>query len=759
MSYLFRHLSIRNKLMIVLICTSAVALLVATVGFMLNGRHTQFEDKHQDAQITARIIAFNAGAALAFHDKVSAMELLDSLRSDPDVQSASLYAADGILFASYVREGMEDEARQNDSERMDILQPVMLDGEEIGRLQLHISQEGLEHTFRKNAWMVVLLALFSLFLSVLFSLWMQRLISGPVAQVADKMRNVTDSKDYSLRVEWHSADELGELANNFNAMLQQIQQQDELLEQHREVLEKTVEERTAQLRDGIERLQKAESSLNKIMQAMMQTGEAVMILNTDGSVDYFNPVCLEMTGYGAEELAREPSLLLGEDIVEEIWPKVLSGDSWKEEVSCTKKSGEHFAGLLSLSPTVSPAGEVEQVVAILRDLSDREALEEQLRQSQKMEAVGVLVGGIAHDFNNLLAGIVGNLELAKADIHDPKAMNTWLGEIEGISFRAADTISKLLAFARKNRIEMEQLQLNTFLQAVERLARVGIPESVNLSFDTSRNDLWVEADVNQLQQAVLNLLNNAVDAVHLQEEREPEVEVIIDAAIPDPHLRSRFPTLRNERYATIRVRDNGPGIAKEHLDKIFEPFFTTKPVGKGTGLGLSMAYGLTQRHGGALNVESTPGNGCEFVMLLPLVEPPARKMQPVLPLSQTPAGRGELVLLADDEELVRNFISHLLQRLGYRVLVAADGVEVVELFEKHVAEVDLVILDLVMPHQGGGEAARHIRNLAPEIPIIFASGYDLNSSMMEEQDLPSGFLLQKPYRAHELGRVLREHLD
>ncbi len=760
----FRNFSMRNKLLFMMVCTSGIAIFIATIGFMYNERVFHETAKRQDVKTSAQMIAYNIGASLVFNDRTSAKELLSSLRSDPDIIDAKLYDRNDLLFASYSQEGFNDDLL---TEKRDILdtfeinQTVILDQIKVGRVQLTVSEAGIQHAIKENIGVILVLALISILTSLLFAFWMQRLISGPILKVTDKMRLVTKEQDYAQRVDWQSSDELGLLADNFNLMLEQVELRDDKLARHQEILEKTVDERTQQLKAGIEELQKAEDSLNQIMQAMRQTGEAVLILNTNGKVDFINPVYLELTGYSREELEADPLVLLRLENIEEIWSKVLLGDSWKEEFECSKKDGSNFPCLLSLSPITNSSGETNQVVVILRDYSDREALEGQLRQSQKMEAVGVLVGGIAHDFNNLLAGIIGNVELAQLDIDNPEAAKKWLAKIESISFKAAETIAKLLAFARKDTVNMEAVSLTASLNEVEHLVRIGVPERIELKFDAGTHDSWVSADNHQLHQMLLNLINNGVYAVDRKGGDEPPlVEVSITQTVPDSKLRSRFSTLRKEKYARISVRDNGAGIAKVHLNKVFEPFFTTKPEGEGTGLGLSMAYGMAQSHGGAMYVKSKCGVGSEFIILLPLVTAPMKALDHVVTLAPAEfRGRGELVLIADDEALVRDSASSILLRLGYRVLVASDGIEAVELFKDYREQIHIVILDLVMPHQGGAMTAQQIKQHAPDIPVLFVSGYDLNSSRDEFDGLQDYTLLKKPYRLNELGKVLRSHLD
>ncbi len=758
----FKDFSIRKKLILMMVFTSGLAIFVATAGLMFEERQAQFEHKQMDVQMSARMIAYNIGAALVFHDDNSAHELLQALQTDPDILAANLFDQEGKLFSSYRKEQTSSQPATAvaDDDTFEVIQPITLGDEAIGHLQIVAGKEGVQLAITKHASIIFSIAFISLLFSVVVALWVQRFISRPVTRIANKMQRVTAGEDYSLRVDWHSNDELGELAKNFNAMLAQVEIRDVQLARQHEVLELKVQERTEQIRDGIEKLQRAEHSLNQIMQAMSQTGEAVLILNPQGDVEYLNDSCMALSGHSEQELRQTPGLLFNRKKLDEVWSKVVLGDNWKQEVTCSKKDGSKYFCLMSLSPITDDFGRVEQVVVILRDLSDREALEDQLRQSQKMESVGVLVGGIAHDFNNLLAGIVGNLELAKIDADNPEVAKVWLDQIEAISFRASETIAKLLAFARKNTVQMEITQLSVFLGDLNHLAKLGVSKAVELNIDCGDDDIWVNADTHQLQQVILNLLNNAAYAVEMHEmNTQPRVELSITKEVPNQLLRKRFPSLRKEEYAVIRVSDNGMGISQEHINRIFEPFFTTKPEGEGTGLGLSMAYGMTQRHGGAMDVESRHGKGTDFFMYLPMVEAHENhQLKAKESASEAIKGNGELVLLADDEELIRDFAANALKRLGYNVLVAQDGVEAMSLFQKNHREIDMVVLDLVMPQQGGIATAQQIQQLAPELPIMFVSGYDLNSSMDSMENFKDYTVLQKPYRLYDFASALQTHL-
>ncbi len=506
--------------------------------------------------------------------------------------------------------------------------------------------------------------------------------------------------------------------------------------------------------------------LRMLSLATEQTDELVMVGDRKGMIEYANPAFCHKIGRPGGELSGAPvgEILTiepdGDQTLERIWESVLSGKGWSGRVRL--RHGEHprYPALMSVSPLREPGGRgtVTHVVAVFRDMTEIENMKEQLLQAQKMEAIGVLVGGIAHDFNNMLAALYGNIELARLDADEPARTREWLEKMQTIASRGADTVAKLLAFARKGPVHFEVAALNEVLAEVERLTRIGLPERIELVFNVPSELVPVYMDATQIEQALLNLVNNAADAV--EGVACPRIEVsaraVSGAAGPGAGRNAEH------GWVELSVRDNGEGIAAEDLEHIFEPFFTTKEVGKGSGLGLAMVYGTVQRHGGEVQVESRPGQGACFRLWLPLAAPTATAESRSAEESEDVgglAGRGECILVADDEDEPRETLRKLLERRGYRVVVAGNGKQTVEMFRKYRHELAAAVLDLVMPEKDGIEAAREIRDMEAEFPILFVSGYDLHKHGAAVADWPRTMLTPKPYRPEDLERKLRSLLQ
>lgn len=402
------------------------------------------------------------------------------------------------------------------------------------------------------------------------------------------------------------------------------------------------------------------------------------------------------------------------------------------------------------------------IQGIARDITERKKaeeehfhLEEQLRQSQKMESIGTLAGGVAHDFNNLLTAITGYSELAmrKMEADNPLLRN--LKEIRKAADRSAALTRQLLAFSRRQQLERKSLNVNDLIGDLMKMLRRIIGEDVEVRLHAAPKLSSVFADPGQIEQVVMNLAVNARDAMSeggtlLIETNNVEI---------DETYKHNHPYAQTGKYVQITVSDTGTGMDAETRTRIFEPFFTTKEVGKGTGLGLSTVYGIVKQHEGLVEVYSELGRGTTFKIYLPVEENSADEESGI---AQAPIrGGDETILIAEDEDALRELATHILEDLGYSVITAKDGQEAVELYKEHNGKIDLIMLDMVMPRMGGYDTYEQMCKLQNNPPVIFMTGYSLEmlQNRFNEKKEITDPLIQKPYNIEMLSRKVREVLD
>jgi signal transduction histidine kinase len=416
---------------------------------------------------------------------------------------------------------------------------------------------------------------------------------------------------------------------------------------------------------------------------------------------------------------------------------------------------------VAADPISDEAGRPAGRVVVLTDVTRGKELEEQLRQVQKMEAVGRLAGGVAHDFNNLLTAVLGNAALLQQRLERGGPDQELLSAIERAAWRAAELTRQLLGFSRQTMLWLRPLPLSESAREVVTILERTIDPRVRLEVRTAE-DLWlVQADAGQMTQVLMNLCINACDA--LPEGGTLALETA-NVVVDEAHARGRLGA-RPGPFVRLSVSDTGHGIAPEVLPRIFDPFFTTKPPGKGTGLGLAMVFGIVQQHQGWVECHSEVGRGTRFDLYLPRYDPaPAAAPAPEAPpapragaLSVSSLG-SEVVLLAEDNDMLRTLATTFLRRHGYQVIPAADGQEAVEEFQRHRGRVAAVVLDLMMPRLSGRDVLRRLRELDPAVRVVFASGYSDTQLSEQEQASVHGFV-NKPYRERDLVRAVRAALD
>jgi PAS domain S-box-containing protein len=492
-----------------------------------------------------------------------------------------------------------------------------------------------------------------------------------------------------------------------------------------------------------------------------QSADAILIIDGETFVDC-NQATVDMLRYNNKQelLETHPSELSpptqpdGRDSYEkanEMIAIAFEQGSHRFEWDHKRAGGEVFPVEVLLTPVPDPGGTKLHVV--WRDITERKQLESQLRQAQKMEAIGKLAGGIAHDFNNLLVAINGNAELLQdeldgnSDLLDMTRQIRWAGE------RAAELTRQLLAFSRKQVLRPTVLDLNEILSDVHKLLGRLIGEDVRLITQPAQSPVLLKADTGQIEQVLINLATNSRDAMP----GGGTLTIGVEAHRLEPERANGLLSLESGDYVRLTVEDTGEGMDESTKNRAFEPFFTTKGPGQGTGLGLSTVYGIVKQSGGEVILHSEPGQGTRVEVWFPLTdEAPARK--PDL-TAHTGEGGSETVLVVEDESTVSTLVYRLLSRQGYRVMMSRNGLEALDLYEARAGEIDLILSDVVMPQMGGAELVRRLRENGHDPLVIFASGYSDSAYGSPDQLGEHAGFLQKPYSPRELLHTVRAVLD
>jgi len=524
------------------------------------------------------------------------------------------------------------------------------------------------------------------------------------------------------------------------------------LNRERSGLEVRVRERTEELEREIEYRKNIQEDLRLTLDSI---GDGVIILDLEKKIRGMNPVAEKLTEWTQSEAEGKPidlvyNLKHSKPLVDQI---IKTGSVIRSDRNTilVSRSGQEYQVSESGAPIETADGTITGVVLVIRDITAEYKLQTQLEHSQRLDAIGQLAGGVAHDFNNILGGIMGFSELLQEYIPDePEPMEINRMIIDACT-RASGLTTKLLAFSRKGKTSSTSIHFTHLLNETIVLLRRTLDRRIEITLDSRAAYDHINGDETMLQNAIINL---AINASHAMPEGGPLLIQTSNLSLDSNYCSSSTFDLEPGDYLELKIEDKGCGIPREALTKIFEPFYTTKEQGKGTGLGLAAVYGTVQQHNGEIKVYSEVGIGTSFNVLLPLNEGTDRKSH----AAEITDFRGSgTILLVDDEEMIRKPVGKMLELLGYTVLLAENGKEAVDRFERE-RSIDLVILDMIMPEMNGKDCFLRLREINPYIPVILASGFSETEDIKTLRENGLNAFITKPFRQNQIAQLIHKIL-
>ncbi|MGO9569900.1 MAG: PAS domain S-box protein [Desulfomonilaceae bacterium] len=497
----------------------------------------------------------------------------------------------------------------------------------------------------------------------------------------------------------------------------------------------------------------------RLMTAIEQAAETIVITDQDGTIRYVNPAFEKLTEYTAPEaVGQNPRILKSgkhdHEFYKDMWETLLRGEAWKGHLVDKKKDGKLFEEEATISPVKDELGNIVNYVAVKHDVTDQVSLEKQLRQAQKMEAIGTLAGGIAHDFNNLLQVVLGYADILMMQRGTRSPDFEKLETIRKAAKDGGELVKGLLTFSRQVESNLRPCDLNLELKRIERMLARTIPKMIRIDLILADDAKTVNGDPVQIEQVVLNLCVNAHHAMPQGGMLTIETK---SATLDKDYCRTHLDARQGD-YTLLKITDTGHGMERKVLERIFEPFYTTKETGEGTGLGLAIVYGIVKNHGGHITCQSEPGQGSTFNIYFPSL-PVGSEMDMATMSGEMPAFGTETILVVDDEQNVRNIIEHLLTGRGYKVFQAESGEKALGIYQEKKEEIDLVLLDLNMPGMGGAECLNAILKIDPKARVLIATGFSSNQSKKRIMENGAIEFVAKPFEAKDLLRAIRRVLE
>jgi len=801
-----RDRSLRFKLTFIVMTTTCVTLLAALTGLAVFDR-LSFRD-HLCRQMLTRstILANSSTAALSFQDHELGQEILSALSAEPSLGAAILYDEHGKVFAKYTRPGWQLPVPEGPLQRevtygadhIEVVAPIVIGNHTVGFALL---QSDLRRVEERYTWFVqvgLLVVIAAAGLGYLLSARLQRFIVQPILELAGTSRAIAAAKNYSLRARRHGNDELGQLVDGFNEMVSEVESRDAALRAAKEELESRIAERTrelfisnsrlkeevdanvrareesealqAKLQHAYEFLQQEAEQRSAVQEALRRSEErfskafraspvplAILTRASQRFVDV-NDRFAELAGSSREAIIGQAMFSLPLWTPTETRARLeqwLADGHALRNLECrvNGRNGEQHTALLSTESF--QLGSEPCLLLMTEDISERMNLEGQLRQAQKMEAIGQLASGVAHDFNNLLTIIQGYTQLVLAMQPATGMAREALEKVTNATQRAAQLTGQLLTFSRKQIAKPRALDFNFVVRDVTGMLQPLLGEHVRLKANLGAALPAIEGDAGMLEQVIVNLAVNARDAMP----KGGDLILTTFACEIDASYRHYQPLAQPGTFVCLQVSDSGCGMDAATLERIFEPFFTTKGVGKGTGLGLATAYGIVKQHRGWIEVASQLNVGTTFKVFLPVAQAVSSTHRSPSKSSGVKGGH-ELIMVVEDEPALRELFISVLRGFGYQVMEASHGKEALALWHRSTRKPDMLLTDMMMPEGvTGWELAEKLRGELPQLKVVYTSGYspELFGSNVKLNERSN--FLPKPFNPRTLAQTVRQCLD
>ena len=748
----FKNLSVKAKLIGIVLGISLFSTSICFTYLIVKEIQRIKKDMINNAIINAKLIGEYCVTPLTFYDKNGAKEILEKLNSIPSFKSGVLYNENGDVFARFnsLKNPPRPDINNNEtiykfeSDSLIIIHPIIYHGRKYGIIYICASIDELNQIIKEYLLRMILIEIILTLLVFALAYKFQGIISKPILELIHVMNKISKETDYSIRVSKQRSDELGSLYDVFNTMLEQIQ----IREKERDLAEASLHEINEQF----------SAFMNQLPgRALIKEEDSRLIYVNQYMRNYYNTD--QWIGKKANEYFSEETAIR---VLKDDEKALKSGQCTIIESYTDKNDIERIYQTYKF--IISRADKPPRLGVIGLDITDlkleeekRVKLESQLRQSQKMEAIGTLAGGIAHDFNNILSPIIGYAELLKEDLIDDKEFQ--LNSVEEIliaALRARNLIQQILTFSRHSEIEFKPIQIEPIIKESIKLIRASIPTTIKIVKKIKNQPGLIKGDPTRIQQIIMNLCTNAY---HAMEETGGVLEIEMKEYDKKQHKLFKNIGLNSNRFLQLTIKDTGHGMSEETMERIFEPYFTTKNKSKGTGMGLSIVHGIIKSLGGEITVQSTIGKGTTFEVFLPLIaSTPGKSDNKVKSTIQKGSGR---ILLVEDEEQIIEMEAAMLKSIGYQVTYKTDSVEALKEFKNNPDKFDCVVTDMTMPNITGEELASNILEIRPDIPVILNTGFSeaiINrTELLQNKGIKA--ILYKPFSLKELARIIREVLS